>query len=153
MLAHGINAVGLFYVCHILQERTGTNDISALGGIRQLAPRFAAVYFIILLGTVALPLTNGFPGEFMLLSALFSQNWLWSLVAGSGVILGAVYMLKSYQGVMLGEVKANVPDFRDLDKTEWLVLLPIVLAIIVFGLLPSLVTDLTLPAVEGLIRQ
>ncbi len=151
MLSHGINAVGLFYVCAILSDRKGTNDIAALGGIRRLAPWFATAYFVVLLGTVALPLTNGFVGEFLLLSALFQKSWVWSLVAGSGVILGAVYMLKSYQGVMLG--KENNGTFADLDNQEKGVFLPIVIAIVVFGLLPSLITHLSGPAIEQLLQQ
>jgi NADH-quinone oxidoreductase subunit M len=151
MLSHGINAVGLFYVCAILSERRGTNKISELGGIRKLAPWFATAYFVVLLGTVALPLTNGFVGEFLLLSALFKQNWVWSLVAGSGVILGAVYMFKSYQGVMLGKSTNGV--FADLDNQDKAVLLPIGIAIIVFGLLPSLITHLSGPAIEQLLQQ
>jgi NADH-quinone oxidoreductase subunit M len=100
---------------------------------------------------VALPLTNGFPGEFMLLSSLFNQNWVWSLVAGSGVILGAVYMFKSYQGVMLGETKVSA--FADLDIWEKLVLVPIVIAIILMGLLPGLITRIAQPAIDQLLQS
>lgn len=151
MFAHGVNAIGLFYVCSILMDRTQTNDIASLGGIRNLAPWFATIYFIVLLGSVALPLTNGFPGEFMLLSSLFNQNWVWSLVAGSGVILGAVYMFKSYQGVMLGETKVSA--FADLDIWEKLVLVPIVIAIILMGLLPGLITRIAQPAIDQLLQS
>ncbi|WP_373551736.1 NuoM family protein [Haliscomenobacter sp.] len=151
MFAHGVNAIGLFYICAILMERTQTNEIAMLGGIRNIAPWFATTYFVVLLGSVALPLTNGFPGEFMLLSSLFKQNWVWSLVAGSGVILGAVYMFKSYQGVMLGETKVST--FPDLDIWDKAVLVPIVIAIILMGLLPSAITRIAQPSIEQLLQS
>lgn len=151
MFAHGVNAIGLFYICAILMERTQTNEIAMLGGIRNIAPWFATTYFVVLLGSVALPLTNGFPGEFMLLSSLFKQNWVWSLVAGSGVILGAVYMFKSYQGVMLGETKVST--FPDLDIWDKAVLIPIVIAIILMGLLPSVITRIAQPSIEQLLQS
>jgi NADH-quinone oxidoreductase subunit M len=150
MFAHGINAIGLFYVCAILSERTQTNEISALGGIRNIAPWFATTYFVVLLGSVALPLTNGFPGEFMLLSSLAKQNWLWALVAGSGVILGAVYMFKSYQAVMLGETRVSA--FQDLDTWDKLVLIPIVIAIVLLGLWPNLIGQLAIPSINNLLQ-
>lgn len=83
MFAHGVNAIGLFYVCFILMDRTQTNDIASLGGIRNLAPWLATTYFIVMLGSVALPLTNGFPGgvyaAFLLVQSklgLESGSWL-----------------------------------------------------------------------------
>ncbi len=151
MFAHGVNAIGLFYICAILMERTQTNEIAQLGGIRNIAPWFATTYFVVLLGSVALPLTNGFPGEFMLLSSLFKQNWVWSLVAGSGVILGAVYMFKSYQGVMLGETKVSA--FPDLDIWDKAVLVPIVIAIVLMGLFPDLITRIAQPSIEQLLQS
>jgi NADH-quinone oxidoreductase subunit M len=151
MFAHGVNAVGLFYICAVLMDRTKTNEIAALGGIRNLAPWFATTYFVVLLGSVALPLTNGFPGEFMLLSSLFKYNWVWSLVAGSGVILGAVYMFKSYQGVMLGETK--VTTFPDLDIWDKVVLVPIVIAIILMGIMPDVITRIAQPSIEHLLQS
>ncbi len=150
MVAHGVNAVGLFYICQVLMERRGTNDIASLGGLRQIAPWFATAYFIVLLGTVALPLTNGFPGEFMLLSSLFERYWPWALVAGTGVILGAVYMLKSYQESMLGA--PSKADFADLDGIDKLVFLPILAAIILLGLLPNAIVHLVQPTIEALVR-
>jgi NADH-quinone oxidoreductase subunit M len=151
MFAHGVNAVGLFYICAVLMDRTQTNEIAALGGIRNLAPWFATTYFVVLLGSVALPLTNGFPGEFMLLSSLFKYNWVWTLVAGSGVILGAVYMFKSYQGVMLGETK--VAAFPDLDIWDKVVLVPIVIAIILMGIMPDVITRIAQPSIEHLLQS
>jgi NADH-quinone oxidoreductase subunit M len=125
--------------------------LADFGGLAHNMPWFATLLIIATLSSVGLPGTGGFVGEFLLLSALFQKSWVWSLVAGSGVILGAVYMLKSYQGVMLG--KENNGTFADLDNQEKGVFLPIVIAIVVFGLLPSLITHLSGPAIEQLLQQ
>lgn len=101
MLAHGINLIGLFYIAQILMRRYGNNSTEGLGGIRSIAPVFAGLYLVVLLASVALPLTNAFPGEWMLLNAIFSYHGWLTVLAGSGVIIGAVYMLQSYQRIML----------------------------------------------------
>ncbi len=87
----------------------------------------------------------------MLLSSLVKQNWVWGFVAGSGVILGAVYMFKSYQGVMLGETK--VSSFPDLDIWDKVVLVPIVIAIVLMGLFPDLITRIAQPSIEQLLQS
>jgi NADH-quinone oxidoreductase subunit M len=87
----------------------------------------------------------------MLLSSLFKYNWVGSLVAGSGVILGAVYMFKSYQGVMLGETK--VTTFPDLDIWDKVVLVPIVIAIILMGIMPDVITRIAQPSIEHLLQS
>jgi len=153
MLAHGINVVGLFYVCQILFRKFHDHDIHSMGGIRNKAPLFAGLFLVILLASVALPLTNAFPGEFMLLNSIFGVNpWL-CLLAGSGVILGAVYMFSAYRKVMLGEVNNKTNSFTDLDSMDKWVLIPIVILIFVFGVYPQLITNLTEQSVSDIILQ
>ena len=94
MVAHGINAVGLFFIVKVMFDRTGSRSLSALGGITQKAPALSIYFMVIMLGSVALPLTNGFVGEFLLLKSVFNYNvWLGG-IAGLTIILGAVYMLR-----------------------------------------------------------
>ncbi len=153
MLAHGINVVGLFYVCQILFRKYDDHSIETLGGIRLKAPLFAGLYLVIMLASVALPLTNAFPGEFMLLSAVYQLNGWLCLLAGSGVILGAVYMFTSYQKVMLGETNSKTNGFTEIDRQDKWVLIPIVILIFVFGLFPQLITDITGPSVAEIVNQ
>jgi NADH-quinone oxidoreductase subunit M len=151
MLSHGVNVVGLFFIVDILQRRTNTREIALLGGIRNVNPQFAVFFLIILLGSVALPLTNGFIGEFLLLNGLFQHNAWMAGFAGLSVILGAVYMLRSYQSIMLGESNALTSTFTALTGSEKAVLLIICTAVIVFGVFPKPLTDIVAPAVDQLV--
>jgi NADH-quinone oxidoreductase subunit M len=152
MLAHGINVVGVFYCADIIINRTGSSDINTLGGIRVLSPRFATYFLIIVLGSVALPLTNSFIGEFMLLLGLFEYNSWAALFAGLTVILGAVYMLRMYQKVMLGDVNENITVFEDLKWNEELVLATIAILIFAFGIFPKPILELVAPISEQIFK-
>ncbi|MBI3501853.1 MAG: NADH-quinone oxidoreductase subunit M [Bacteroidetes bacterium] len=147
MLAHGINVVGLFFVADILFNRTKTNEISQLGGIRNIAPRFATGFMIVMLGSVALPITNGFVGEFLLLNGIYQYNAWFAAFAGLTVILGAVYMLRSYQRTMLGETNSLTSTFTDLSASEKIVFGTIVILIIAMGVYPKPLLDIAEPAV------
>ncbi len=152
MISHGINVVGLFFIADIISSRTQTRQISDLGGIRNVAPQFAVLFLIVLLGSVALPLTNGFVGEILLISGVF-QHGIWTAVfAGLTVILGAVYMLRSYQGIMLGEVNGTTSSFSEISLSEKAILIPIVLLILVFGLFPGPILELAEPAVKAILE-
>ena len=152
MVAHGINVVGLFFVAEILMERTKTHDITKMGGIRGVAPKFALLFLITLLGSVALPLTNGFVGEFLLINGVYQYNFWMAAVAGLTVILGAVYMLRSYQSIMLGETKPLTAAFADLDNNETTVLLTVSVMVIILGVFPKPLLDIVAPAVEELLK-
>ncbi len=143
MFAHGINVVGLFFICDILQRNTGTDTITELGGIRSINSKFAFWYLIILLGSVALPLTNGFVGEFLLLNGIFQYNAWFAAIGGLTIILGAVYMLRSYQAIMLGETKSKTKAFSALSKSESLLLGIVAIIIVVCGVFPKLILDLS----------
>jgi NADH-quinone oxidoreductase subunit M len=151
MLSHGINVVGLFFIIDIIYRRTQTRDITLLGGLTQTSPALSIFFMILLLGAVALPLTNGFVGEFLLLSGVYQYNgWLGAL-AGLTIILGAVYMLRMFQGVMFGEQSAAAVGFGDLTGTEKLVLIPLVVMVFWIGLHPNTFLSLTEPSVGHLL--
>lgn len=151
MFNHGINVVGLFFVLEIIAQRTGTRQISELGGIAHKAPLLAVCFLIILLGTVALPLTNGFVGEFMLLLSVYKYNMWMGAVAGLTIILGAVYMLRMYKNIMLGEPNAVTSHFEDLNGYELMVLVPICITIIAIGVYPNVLLQVSAPIAENLI--
>ncbi|PIQ21458.1 MAG: NADH-quinone oxidoreductase subunit M, partial [Cytophagales bacterium CG18_big_fil_WC_8_21_14_2_50_42_9] len=102
-------------------------------------------------GTVALPLTNGFVGEFLLLSGVYQYNNWMGAVAGLTIILGAVYMLRMFQGVMFGEQSAVAINFKDLTGTEKAVLIPLVIMVFWIGLHPNTFLSLTEPTVGHLL--
>jgi NADH-quinone oxidoreductase subunit M len=153
MLSHGINVVGLFYIVELIHSRMNTRETTELGGIRNVAPVFAVLYLIVLLGSVALPITNGFVGEFLLLTGVYQYNVTLAVFAGLTVILGAVYMLRSYQAIMLGETNTLTNGFKDLTANEKWMLIPLVLLILAFGIYPQPLLDTTEPAVQLLIQQ
>ncbi len=142
MLAHGINVVGLFLIADILLRHTGTRDIDKLGGIRSMNGNFAVLFLIIMLGSVALPLTNGFVGEFLLINGVYQYSATVAAFAGLTVILGAVYMLRSYQSIMLGDRKDSAIAFGSLEGTDKLVLYIVCFAVIAFGVYPKPLNDL-----------
>lgn len=150
-LNHGINVVGLFFVCDLLERRLQTRTLGDMGGIAKVAPKFAVLFMLILLGSVAVPLTNGFPGEFLLLNSVWSYNFWMGAVAGLTIIFGAVYMLRVYQLSMFGETNRHTDDFADLDLREWMVLGVVAALVLILGFFPQLVLDLTSASVEKIL--
>jgi NADH-quinone oxidoreductase subunit M len=152
MLSHGIIVVALFYLVDIISERTRTRSISELGGIRNVAPVFATVFVIVMLGSVALPLTSGFVGEFLLINSLVQYKLAIGAVAGLTMILGAVYMLKAFQRAVLGEASYQVSNFTDLTLNEKIVLYPIVILIFAIGIYPAPLLAISEPAVDTILQ-
>ena len=150
MLSHGINVVGMFFVWDIIARRTNTTDISQLGGIAKVAPKFALGFLIILLGTVALPLTNGFVGEVLLIYNIFTHNLWFGVVAGLSILFGAVYMLRMYKNVMQGETNALTATFTDITGSEQLVMVILCVLIIFIGVYPQPVLHISEAASEKL---
>jgi NADH-quinone oxidoreductase subunit M len=152
MFSHGISVFALFYIIDLIEDRTKTRNLNELGGVRSIAPQFATVFMIIMLGSVALPLTNGFVGEFLLINGLYQYNAIYAAVAGLTIILGAIYMLRSYQLSMLGECSSKTALFPELSSSEKLVLIPMVVLVIALGVYPQPLLSATEPAVQNLIN-
>lgn len=152
MLAHGVNVVGLFFVLQIILDRTRTLDMASLGGIRGKAPVLSILFIIILLSSVALPLTGGFVGEFLLFVGVFHYSTWLAAVAGLTIVFGAVYMLSSFQKTMLGEPNAVTAEFKDLVFSEMAVLVPIAAVIFFVGIYPEPLLKLSEPAVKNLME-
>lgn len=141
--AHGINVVGLFYCADILYKRFGTRDIRQMGGLARVAPKFAALFLVILLGSMAVPLTNGFIGEFILLKSVFDYNKLAAIVAGITIILTAAYLLRFYGKAMFGEGNEKVlSSARDLNGVEFSVLASLCVFVILMGIFPQAVLEM-----------
>ncbi len=152
MFSHGITVVALFLVADIIAHRSKTTNIAELGGIVHSAPRFAIFFMISMLGSIALPLTSGFVGEFLMLLGLYQYHWLSAIFAGLSVIFGAVYMLWLYQRVVFGETKANTQNFNDLTFNELIVAIVIISLIFVVGIYPKPLLQLTESVVNEIIK-
>jgi NADH-quinone oxidoreductase subunit M len=153
MFSHGIVVFGLFYIIDIIQQKAGTAELRDLGGIRNVAPKFTTAFVIIMLGSVALPLTSGFVGEFLLINSLVQyQIWI-GAIAGLTIILGAVYMLVMFQRAMSGEAKPFTAAFTDLSTSEKVVLYPVVILIVLIGVYPAPLLSISEPAVSSLVNS
>ncbi|MGL4631042.1 MAG: complex I subunit 4 family protein [Leadbetterella sp.] len=150
-VAHAVNAAALFYVAKLLYDRTQIRDISQLGGIVHVAPRFAVVFLILVLSSVALPLTSGFVGEFLMLKSIFDFNLGLAIFAGSSIVFGAVYMLRYYQKIMFGEENAQTQGFQDLSVRELTLLSPVVVLTIVLGVYPNMILSFGAKAFSALV--
>lgn len=151
MLAHGINVVGLFFIVEIIQQRTQSRELARLGGITQSTPNLTVYFIILMLGSVALPLTNGFVGEFLLLKGVYEYNVWIGAVAGLTIILGAVYMLRMVQKSMFGSTSSITEGFADLTFNEKIVLFPLSFLVIALGIAPNIFLKVTEPAVSQLL--
>ncbi len=153
MLAHGVNVVGAFFIVEIIERRMKTRSLDQLGGIAHNTPLFSILFMVILLGSVALPLTNGFVGEFLLLIGVYKYNVWLAAVAGLTVILGAVYMLRAYQKIMLGETTDRNTAFTGLHRSEKIVLLCICAIILASGIYPKPIMHVAQPALEEILSH
>ncbi|WP_324672829.1 NADH-quinone oxidoreductase subunit M [Hymenobacter sp. GOD-10R] len=151
MLAHGVNAVGMFFVVDAIERRTGTREISDLGGLTRHTPVLSVTFLIMLLSTVALPLTAGFVGEFLLLAGVYEYNAWLGAAAGLTIIFAAVYLLRMFQRVMLGPDTALTATFRDLTGSELAVLAPLIVLVFWIGLFPNTFLHISEPSIIQLL--
>lgn len=137
MLNHGISTGGLFLIVGMIYERRHTRMLADFGGLAKVMPKLAVFFLIITLSSIALPGTNGFVGEFLILLGVFRSNVVYAVLAATGVILGAVYMLWMFQRVMFGEITKEANKLlKDLSKRETAILCVIVFFIFLMGLYP-----------------
>lgn len=151
MIAHGFVVVGLFFAVEIIERRFQTQEISEMGGIRIQDNKFASMFMIVMLASVALPSTFNFIGEFTLLYSLYNVNIWFAIIAGTTIILGAVYMLKMFQHVMLGEKTDKV--FKGITVQESVVFVIIIAVLLFFGLYPKPINDLITPALQEIVMK
>ena len=151
MIAHGFVVVGLFLVAEIIFRRYETRTISEMGGIRSQSPKLTSMFLILVLASVALPSTFNFVGEFTVLYSLSQVNIWFAILGGTTIILGAYYMLKMFQYVMLGETNTKV--FADVTFNEGLTLVIIITVLFFFGMYPKPIIDLITPSLENILTQ
>ena len=149
MIAHGFVVVGLFFAAEIIFRRYETRVIAEMGGIRSQSPKFTSMFMILVLASVALPSTFNFVGEFTVLYSLSQINLWFALLGGTTIILGAYYMLKMFQRVMLGETNTRI--FADVTISEGITMILIIAVLFFFGMYPKPITDLITPSLENIL--
>ncbi len=154
MISHGFISGALFLIVGVVYDRMHTRDIAAYGGLINRMPAYAAVFLLFTMANVGLPGTSGFVGEFLTLMGTFQANTWVAAVACTGVILSAGYALWLYSRVVSGElVRDTLRGIRDMTAREKAIFAPLVVATLVLGVYPSLVTDVTGPAVAALVGE
>jgi NADH-quinone oxidoreductase subunit M len=155
MLNHGVSTGALFLIVGFIYERRHTRQITDFGGLAKQMPIFATIFMIVTFSSIGLPGTNGFVGEFLILLGTFQgplRNF--SIIATSGVILSAVYMLWMFQRVMFGELK-NPKNMvlKDLNMREMVIMAPLVALIFFMGVYPRPFIDSMTPSIDRMIAQ
>lgn len=150
MLAHGVSTGGLFMLAGILYERRHTYEISEFGGLATPMPIYATFFLFITLASVGLPLLNGFIGEFLVLSGAFIDRPVYGILAATGVIWSACYLLWMYQRIFFGKVTHAVNDtLPDLSGREQAALWPAAVAVLVMGVAPLVWLNAIEPATRA----
>jgi NADH-quinone oxidoreductase subunit M len=150
MLAHGVSTGALFMLAGILHERRHTYEISEFGGLASVMPVYAASYLFIVLASVGLPLLNGFIGEFLVLSGAFQAKAIYGVLAATGVIWSAGYLLWMYQRVFYGKVTNPANNaLADLFVFEKAAVWPCAVAALVMGVAPILWLGAIDPAAQA----
>lgn len=153
MLNHGVSTGALFLLVGMVYERTHSREISRYGGLASAAPLFTILFVIVTLSSIAVPLTNGFVGEFLILLGAYSANPLYAYVAVLGVILGAAYMLWMVKRVFFGEEGELVKKYReglDINLREMVVMAPLIVLIFWMGIAPNTFLNFSKASIENL---
>lgn len=151
MIAHGFVIVGLFFAAEVIFRRFETYKIDEMGGVRLQASKFTSMFMILVLASIALPGTFNFIGEFTVLYSLSQVNIWYAVLGGTTIILGAYYMLKMFQNVMLGETNTKL--FADVTTTEIIVFVIIIAFLLFYGLYPKPIVDLVMPSIKETLIQ
>jgi NADH-quinone oxidoreductase subunit M len=153
MVNHGLSTGALFLLVGFISDRRHTREIAKLKGLQKVAPIFAGVFMLVMLSSIGLPGLNGFVGEFLILIGSFLTRRWWTIVAATGVILAAVYLLWAYQRVFHGEPDEDNASFAELRWREGLVLAPLIGLIVFLGVYPKPVLERIQPSVQQLLEH
>ena len=152
MVSHGIISGALFFCVGVIYDRKHTREISNYGGLVKRMPIYAAFFMLFTMANIGLPGTSGFVGEMLTMIGAYQVSPWIALGAAMGMIFSAVYALHLYREVIFGEQKnPDLDDIKDINIRELIVLTPLAFLTILFGVYPSLITDITSVSVENLI--
>lgn len=153
MINHGISTGALFMLVGWIYERRHTRQIAELGGLQKSAPIMAGVFTVVMLSSIGLPGLNGFVGEFLILLGGFQSARWWTVVAVTGVILAALYLLWAYQRVFHGPAEGENATMPDLRLSEFLAIAPLMVLIVFLGVYPKPMLERIEPSVDLLIAH
>jgi len=153
MIAHGIVSGALFLLVGVIYDRRHTKLMSEFGGLAHVMPKYALIFGIMMMASVGLPLTINFVGEFLSLLGFYKQSHMMTLLAGTAIIVGAIYMLAAYKKAFFGDVtKEENKNLKDVNKTELLGLIPLTIIAIWLGIYPKPVLEPINNSVEAVVQ-
>ncbi len=153
MVNHGVSTGALFLLVGMIYERRHTRQIAELRGIQSVAPIFSAAFMIVMLSSIGVPGLNGFAGEFLVLIGSFQSARWWTVVAATGVILAALYLLWAYQRVFHGEPDEANSSFAEITLREGALLMAFIGLIAFTGLYPKPMLERIEPSVDKLVEH
>ncbi len=154
MLSHGVVSAALFLCAGVVYDRMHTREIARYGGLVHRMPAYAAVFMVFTLAAVGVPGTSGFVGEFLVLVGAYQTNTLVALLATTGIILGAAYMLWLYRRMIYGKLtREDLKDILDLNRREVLVFAPLIAVVLWIGVYPAPFLEAIHTSVANLIDQ
>ena len=154
MLSHGWISGALFLCVGVVYDRMHTREIAAYGGLANRMPVYAVLFLLFTMANVGLPGTSGFVGEFLTIIGTFQVSTLTALLAASGVILSASYGLSLYRRISFGELNNEaLQDINDMTSREILIIAPLALATLLFGVWPMPILDLTSVSLQNLLEN
>jgi len=154
MLSHGVVSAALFLCVGVVYDRIHSREIARYGGLVNRMPRYAFIFMVFMLASVGLPGTSGFVGEFLVLVGVFQANTWVALLATTGIILGAAYMLWLYRRVVFGElVHEDLKTIVDCNRRELIYFVPLIIAVLVMGIWPDPFLNVMHVSVEHLVEQ
>jgi NADH-quinone oxidoreductase subunit M len=153
MVNHGLATGALFLLVGMVYDRTHTRELGEMGGLASVMPWLLGSFLFAVFASVGLPGLNGFIGEFLVIVGTFAVNQWFGALAALAVILAAIYLLWSYQRVAYGPVREHHRSLPDLSLRESVVLAPVLVLLLAFGVYPKVLTDTVEPAVERVIER
>jgi NADH-quinone oxidoreductase subunit M len=153
MINHGVVTGALFLSVGIIYERTHSRQIADYGGLATYMPVYAAFFMVFTLAAVGLPGTNGFIGEFLIILGGFTANRLAGVLAATGIIIGAGYMLWLYQRIFFQRVNKKIVGLEEMYIREALALLPLLILVFWIGVYPAPFLDIMHASVEHLLQR
>ena len=153
MIGHGVVSGALFLLVGVIYDRRHTKLMSEFGGLASVMPRYATIFGIMMMASVGLPLTINFVGEFLSLIGFYKQSHALTLVAGTAIIVGAIYMLTAYKKMFFGTVtKEENKHLKDVNKTELIALIPLTIITIWLGVYPKPILQPISNSVEAVVQ-
>jgi NADH-quinone oxidoreductase subunit M len=154
MLSHGVVSAALFLVVGVVYDRIHSREIARYGGLSDRMPCYALVFMLFTMASVGLPGTAGFVGEFLVIVGAFQVSFWLALLGGSGMILGAAYMLYLYRRVMFGRItRDDLRHILDLSPREWAVFAPLIVLTLWMGIYPSSFTSFWDASVAAMVKH